>query len=123
MPGVESAALTYSLPLSSSSLEEALRSLDRTVPVFNDRTLDRVMREASSRRRIAMVVLAVCGAVAVLLAAIGLYGVIAQGWRSAGRKSACAWRWGRRVSRSSACSCGTRCDPSKTHLASLYEFR
>ena len=37
------------------------------------------MSEASSRRRIAMVVLSVFGGVAVLLAAIGLYGVIAQG--------------------------------------------
>jgi putative ABC transport system permease protein len=37
------------------------------------------MREASSRRRVAMVVLSVFAGVAVLLAAIGLYGVIAQG--------------------------------------------
>jgi predicted permease len=67
------------VPLSDSSLEAAIHDLDRTVPVFNDRTVDQVMREASSRRRIAMVVLSVFGGVAVLLAAIGLYGVIAQG--------------------------------------------
>jgi putative ABC transport system permease protein len=67
------------VPLSGSSLEAAIHDLDRTVPVFNDRTVDQVMREASSRRRIAMVVLSVFGGVAVLLAAIGLYGVIAQG--------------------------------------------
>ena len=63
----------------ASSLEAALHDLDRTVPVFNDRTVDQVMREASSRRRIAMVVLSVFGGVAILLAAIGVYGVIAQG--------------------------------------------
>jgi len=62
----------------SSSLETALHDLDRTVPIFNDRTVDQVMREASSRRRIAMVVLSIFGGAAVLLAAIGLYGVIAQ---------------------------------------------
>jgi putative ABC transport system permease protein len=65
--------------VSSSSLEAALHDLEPAVPAFNDRTLDQVMREASSRRRIAMVVLSVFGGVAVLLAAIGLYGAIAQG--------------------------------------------
>jgi predicted permease len=65
--------------LSSSSIEAAIHDLDPTIPVFNDRTVDQVMREAASRRRIAMVVLSVFGGVAVLLAAIGLYGVIAQG--------------------------------------------
>ena len=66
-------------PVSSSSLEAAVHELDRTIPVFNDRTVGQVMREASSRRRIAMVVLSVFAGVAVLLAAIGVYGVIAQG--------------------------------------------
>jgi putative ABC transport system permease protein len=66
-------------PMPSTSLEAALHDLDPLVPVFNDRTVDQVMREASGRRRIAMVVLSVFAGVAVLLAAIGLYGVIAQG--------------------------------------------
>jgi putative ABC transport system permease protein len=65
--------------VSPSSLEAAIHELDRTVPVFNDRTVDQVMRESSSRRRIAMIVLSVFGGCAVLLAAIGIYGVIAQG--------------------------------------------
>ena len=65
--------------VSTSSIETAIRDLDRSVPVFNDRTVEQVMREASSRRRVAMIVLSVFGGVAVLLAAIGLYGVIAQG--------------------------------------------
>jgi putative ABC transport system permease protein len=62
----------------SATLEAAVHTLDRTVPIFNDRTLDQVMREESSRRRFAMALLSVFGAVAVLLAAIGLYGVVAQ---------------------------------------------
>jgi putative ABC transport system permease protein len=64
---------------STSVVEAAIHDLDRTIPVFNERSVDRVMREASSRRRIAMAVLSVFAGVAVLLAAIGLYGVIAQG--------------------------------------------
>lgn len=66
-------------PVSASTLEAALHDLDSNIPIFNDRTLDQVMRDASSRRRIAMVVLSVFGVVAALLAAIGIYGVIAQG--------------------------------------------
>jgi len=63
----------------SSALEAAIHDVDRNIPVFNDRTVEQVMREASSRRRVAMIVLSVFGAVALLLAAIGVYGVIAQG--------------------------------------------
>jgi putative ABC transport system permease protein len=66
-------------PLSGVSIEAVIHDLDPTIPVFNDRTVDQVMREASSRRRIAMIVLSIFGGVAVLLAAIGLYGVIALG--------------------------------------------
>jgi len=67
------------MPVPSSALEAAIHDVDRNIPVFNDRTVEQVMREASSRRRVAMIVLSVFGAVALLLAAIGLYGVIAQG--------------------------------------------
>ena len=66
-------------PVASSAIEAAIHDLDRTIPVFNDRTIEQVMSEASSRRRVAMVVLTVFGGVALLLAAIGVYGVIAQG--------------------------------------------
>jgi len=65
--------------VTASSLEAAIHDVDRNIAVFNDRTLDQLMRESSSRRRIAMIVLSVFGVVAVLLAAIGIYGVIAQG--------------------------------------------
>ena len=66
-------------PVASAAIEAAIHDLDRTIPVFNDRTIEQVMSEASSRRRVAMVVLTVFGGVALLLAAIGVYGVIAQG--------------------------------------------
>jgi putative ABC transport system permease protein len=64
--------------VSRSSIETAIRDLDRSVPVFNDRTVEQVVREAGSRRRVAAIALSVFAAAAVLLAAIGLYGVIAQ---------------------------------------------
>ena len=64
--------------VASSALETVIHDVDRSVPVFNDRTVEQVMREASSRRRLAAIVLSVFATAAVLLAAIGLYGVIAQ---------------------------------------------
>ena len=64
--------------VTSSAIETAIHDVDRSVPVFNDRTVEQLMREASSRRRLAAIVLSVFAAAAVLLAAIGLYGVIAQ---------------------------------------------
>ena len=64
--------------LPSATLEAVVRDLNASVSLFNDRTLGQVMREATSRRRFAMILLSVFGGVAVLLAAIGLYGVIAQ---------------------------------------------
>ena len=63
---------------SSSAIETAIRDLDRSVPVFDDRTVDQVMRNATSRRRVATIALSVFATAAVLLAVIGLYGVIAQ---------------------------------------------
>jgi putative ABC transport system permease protein len=73
------AVVRTQVPVPSATLAAAIHDIDRSVPVYNDRTVDQVMREASSRRRVAMVVLSVFGGVAVLLAAIGLYGVVAQG--------------------------------------------
>jgi len=64
--------------ISSSAIETAIRDLDRSVPVYNDRTVEQVMREAGSRRRVAAIVLSVFAGAAVLLAAIGLYGIVAQ---------------------------------------------
>jgi ABC-type antimicrobial peptide transport system permease subunit len=65
--------------VASSSIESAIHDLDRSIPVFNDRTIEQVMSRAMSLRRIVMLVLSVFGGVALLLAAIGLYGVVAQG--------------------------------------------
>lgn len=63
----------------AASIAGAIHDLDRTIPVFNDRSVDHVMSQAASYRKTAMVVLSVFGGVALLLAAIGLYGVVAQG--------------------------------------------
>jgi putative ABC transport system permease protein len=66
------------VPVPAAAIETAIRDLDRSVPVFNDRTVEQVLQESSSRRRVAAIVLTTFAAAAVLLTAIGLYGIVAQ---------------------------------------------
>jgi hypothetical protein len=91
--------------ISSSAIETAIRDLDRSVPVFNDRTVEQVMREAASRRRVAAIVLSVFAGAAVLLAAIGLYGIVAQSVSE--RRQIGTHGPRRRRIRSCGCSCDT----------------
>ena len=61
----------------TSSVRQELRSLDPNQPVFNVRTMAEVMGASVSQVRFRMLLLAVFAGLALLLAAIGLYGVMA----------------------------------------------
>jgi predicted permease len=64
-----------------SSLGEAIRrevqAVDPTIPVFSTRTMDEVVAKSLAARRFTLRMLGVFAAVAFLLAAIGIYGVMA----------------------------------------------
>src|SRR5205085_1005448 len=60
-----------------SSIQRAVWSLDADQPITNVRTLDEVLSASSAERRFNMTLLASFAALAVALALVGVYGVIA----------------------------------------------
>jgi predicted permease len=58
------------------ALRDAIRVMDPTLPVFRQLTLDQVRAAATAEQRNGATVLAIFGALALLLAAIGLHGVM-----------------------------------------------
>jgi len=73
-------ALTIRTDVESQSmagvLREEVRKLDAETPIAEIKTMERVVSESVSRRRFQMFIISVFGGVALLLAAIGIYGVV-----------------------------------------------
>lgn len=63
--------------LLTNSIRSAIASLDRGQPVFEIATLDRLIDQSLSARRVALVLMGQFGLLALILAGIGIYGVIA----------------------------------------------
>jgi putative ABC transport system permease protein len=59
-------------------LEAAVQSIDHDIPVTNLQPMTALMSDAIARQRLSLVLLAVFALVAVLVAAVGLYGVVAH---------------------------------------------
>jgi putative ABC transport system permease protein len=61
------------------AIENIVRELDKDLPVYAIRTMDQVLETSIAQQRMSMVVFVVFAAVALVLASIGLYGVVAHG--------------------------------------------
>jgi len=68
---------TGSPALIASAVHEQLRALDASLPVFDARTFDDVLKERADKQRGLSALFAAFGFVALLLASLGLYGVMA----------------------------------------------
>jgi putative ABC transport system permease protein len=58
------------------SVREAVRALDADQPIYAIQTLEEAMAEASFQQRIAAVLLSIFAGVALVLAAVGIFGVM-----------------------------------------------
>jgi len=61
--------------LIASATREA-QAMDSELPVFNIKTMDEIAAESVARQRFSMMLLAIFAAVALVLAAVGIYGVM-----------------------------------------------
>jgi predicted permease len=76
--------LNGALPL--ADVKQTVESIDASLPVYEVRTLDSLMRESLSERRALTTTISLFGALAVALAAIGLNGIVATGVRERRRE-------------------------------------
>jgi predicted permease len=75
--GMTLAVLTSGNPMSlAPTVEREVAELDATLPVYKVRTMTEVMGDSLERRRLALVLLGVFAGLALLLAVIGIYGVM-----------------------------------------------
>ncbi len=69
-------------PLQSvASVERAIHTIEKDLPVFAVRSMDQLLGSSLAQRRLTLVLLASFAALALLLAAVGIYGVISYSVR------------------------------------------
>lgn len=61
----------------AEEVRRAVREVNREAPVFAVKTMDQVLSEATAPRRFNMIIMSVFASVALMMAGIGLYGVMA----------------------------------------------
>src|SRR5204862_4520945 len=60
-------------------IEAAVRALNKDLPLYQTRTMDQVLGASIAQQRMSVIVLVTFALVALTLASVGLYGVVAHG--------------------------------------------
>jgi putative ABC transport system permease protein len=60
----------------ASTVEQTVHSVDKELPVFNTRSMDQLLGNATAQQRLTMILLAGFAILALTLAAVGIYGVM-----------------------------------------------
>jgi hypothetical protein len=76
----------------AQTIERVVREMDPAVPVVRLRDIEAVVAESIQRPRFLAQLLGLFAGLALLLAAVGTYGLFPRSLRSAGPRSAFAWR-------------------------------
>jgi predicted permease len=63
----------------TSAIRQAVHAIDPALPTYDERPLADIVSAASARARVTLVLLAIASALALILGAVGIYGVMAYG--------------------------------------------
>jgi putative ABC transport system permease protein len=63
----------------TAAVRAAVHTLDKDLPIYAVRTMEQVLDTSMARERMSMLILAVFAIVALVLASVGLYGVVSHG--------------------------------------------
>jgi predicted permease len=74
----ESAIVARSSVSAAAAIREAVRAANSAVPLYDMKLMEERISESLGLRRVVVLLLGVFGSISLLLAAIGLYGVVAQ---------------------------------------------